>query len=119
MSVKLFLYIVAFLFCMIVYFFPSLVANQSRHRARASITIINFFFGWTFIGWVICLAWAYSGNEERDDIQDDEDDDELESIKARLAEAEARLAARELESPTIHRGSVATSPSTQPPDSQN
>jgi hypothetical protein len=43
---------------LLVYMIPFIVAAQRRHPQRASIGIVNFFLGWTLIGWVGSLAWA-------------------------------------------------------------
>ena len=39
---------------------PTFVAYNRNHKAFYSIFTINLFLGWTFIGWVICLAWSLS-----------------------------------------------------------
>jgi hypothetical protein len=49
---------VEFLLLAIVYFLPALVAHKKRQAN--SIAIANFFFGWTVIGWIVCLVWAAS-----------------------------------------------------------
>src|ERR1700746_582342 len=41
-----------------VYFAPALVAFFRRQQNRWFILVLNFLFGWTIVGWVICLAWA-------------------------------------------------------------
>jgi hypothetical protein len=41
-----------------LYFLPFIIAASRRHPQSAPIFIINFFFGWTFIGWVVALAWS-------------------------------------------------------------
>jgi hypothetical protein len=41
-----------------------MVAKRRNHRSRGSILIVNIFLGWTFIGWVVALAWACGGNTE-------------------------------------------------------
>jgi hypothetical protein len=41
---------------------PSVVARLRNHKNTNSICIINLFFGWTILGWVICLAWSASSN---------------------------------------------------------
>jgi Superinfection immunity protein len=43
-----------------LYFLPFIIAASRRHPQSAPIFIINFFFGWTFIGWVVALAWSVS-----------------------------------------------------------
>lgn len=49
--------------CVVVflcYMFPAIVAALRQHQQLNSITIVNFFLGWTFVGWVVSLAWAAS-----------------------------------------------------------
>jgi len=46
-----------------VYFFPALVG---RHKRNASaILVLNLFLGWTFVGWVVALVWAFTVEEKR------------------------------------------------------
>lgn len=45
---------------LMIYFIPAIVAQMRRHRNKDPIIIINLFLGWTFLGWVIALAWAYT-----------------------------------------------------------
>jgi hypothetical protein len=49
------------------YFLPAIVAWRRGHPQQNPIFIINLFFGWTLIGWVVCLAWSVSAvkKEER------------------------------------------------------
>lgn len=44
----------------IVYFLPIMIASTRKHHNVVSISIVNVFLGWTMLGWVICLAWAFS-----------------------------------------------------------
>jgi hypothetical protein len=37
---------------LIFYFLPTLIAIFRNHHQWGAITVINLFFGWTFIGWV-------------------------------------------------------------------
>lgn len=59
-SIFLFLFMIACVFC--CYFFPWLIASDKH--SRSSIFVVNLFFGWTLIGWVVCLAWAVSKPRE-------------------------------------------------------
>jgi hypothetical protein len=43
----------------LVYFFPTLVARASHHHNVGAIFVLNLFLGWTFLGWVIALVWAF------------------------------------------------------------
>lgn len=40
------------------YFLPSIIAVRRHKKSAGSIIVINFVFGWTFLGWIICLAWS-------------------------------------------------------------
>lgn len=52
--------IVFFAGAFVLYFCPSLVANRRKHPNETAIIILNFLLGWTVIGWVVSLVWAYS-----------------------------------------------------------
>jgi Superinfection immunity protein len=41
-----------------IYFAPVLIAFFRRQQNRWLILALNFLFGWTIVGWIICLAWA-------------------------------------------------------------
>ena len=43
----------------LLYFLPSIIAFLKGHKNRVPILILNFLLGWTFIGWVISLVWAF------------------------------------------------------------
>jgi len=47
------------------YFIPYFAAKRIRHKNITIIFIVDLFFGWTIIGWIICLAWAFSGAEKK------------------------------------------------------
>ncbi len=47
-----------------VYFAPSIFATRREHPNSLPIIIVNVFFGWTLIGWVVALAWAASSFEK-------------------------------------------------------
>jgi hypothetical protein len=56
------------LFLMILfipYWIPTIIAFVRKHPSRGGILALNFFFGWTFVGWVVSLAWALSDNSVR------------------------------------------------------
>jgi hypothetical protein len=46
--------------CLILYFLPTIVAAMRSHPSAGGIFAVNFFLGWTFIGWILCLVWAAS-----------------------------------------------------------
>ncbi len=43
-----------------VYMFPAIVGWEREHPNQVSIALLNFFLGWTFLGWVASIVWAYS-----------------------------------------------------------
>ncbi len=43
----------------VFYFLPSIVALVRGKRDTLSICLLNFFLGWTLIGWIIALVWAF------------------------------------------------------------
>jgi hypothetical protein len=45
-------------FGFVMYFLPSIIALARNKRDIAAIVLLNFFLGWTAIGWVIALVWA-------------------------------------------------------------
>ena len=47
-----------FLIVLFLYFIPSLIAGIRRKKNTTAITVLNAFFGWTFVGWVVALIWA-------------------------------------------------------------
>lgn len=43
---------------LIFYFLPAIVAIARSHHNALAIFILNLLLGWTFLGWVVALAWA-------------------------------------------------------------
>ena len=52
------LFLPIFGFGFVLYFLPALIAFARSKRDAMSILVLNFFLGWTAIGWVIALVWA-------------------------------------------------------------
>ena len=55
----------ALMLAAVIYFLPSIVARHRRHRNLEAIKFVNFFLGWTLIGWVGVFAWALLNQETR------------------------------------------------------
>jgi hypothetical protein len=47
-----------FSFWFVMYFLPSIVALIRSKRDTLAIFLLNFFLGWSVIGWIIALVWA-------------------------------------------------------------
>jgi hypothetical protein len=45
-------------FGFVMYFLPSIIAFARSKRDTTAILMLNFFLGWTMIGWVVALVWA-------------------------------------------------------------
>jgi len=46
----------------VVYLMPTIVAFLRHHKNLIPILIVDVFFGWTFVGWVLSLAWSFSAD---------------------------------------------------------
>lgn len=53
--------IILFAVCIFLYFIPTWIAWNKRNAD--SVAVVNLFFGWTFIGWVIALAMACNNDK--------------------------------------------------------
>jgi hypothetical protein len=42
-----------------LYFVPFMIAAARDHDAYIAVLIANALIGWTGIGWLACLAWAF------------------------------------------------------------
>jgi hypothetical protein len=56
MSVLLLLIVIGFF-----YFLPALVASHRKNPNATAIFVLNLLLGWSVIGWVIALVWAFTG----------------------------------------------------------
>jgi hypothetical protein len=41
-----------------MYWLPTLVAIIRQTHVALGVAVVNFFLGWTVIGWIIALVWA-------------------------------------------------------------
>ena len=51
---------------LVLYFAPTIVAFWRRHRSAGAIALLNIFFGWTIIGWIVTLFWSQTAVDEYD-----------------------------------------------------
>lgn len=47
------------IFVILIYFVPTFVAFRRRHPQIMAIVVLNLFLGWTFLGWLGALVWAF------------------------------------------------------------
>jgi hypothetical protein len=43
---------------LVLYFVPAITGYWNRKKNSSAILTLNFFLGWTVIGWVVALTWA-------------------------------------------------------------
>lgn len=55
--------IVAGFIGLIIDFLPSIIAFKKKHNSKWAIFVLNFFTGWTIIGWIACFIWAFNDNK--------------------------------------------------------
>ena len=55
------------LILIIPYFAPAIVAFARGHQQKWAILALDFFLGWTMLGWVGALVWALTHVERPDD----------------------------------------------------
>lgn len=48
------------LFVFPLYFLPAIIAKTRKNANTTGIFILNLFLGWTFLGWIVALIWAFS-----------------------------------------------------------
>jgi len=41
-----------------MYFLPTIIAFARSKRDTGAILLLNFFLGWSVIGWIVALVWA-------------------------------------------------------------
>ena len=74
-------FVLAVIALVLFYFFPALVASGRGHHNSTAIAVLNFFLGWTFVGWVVALVWACTDPRRRGRVEDsDEEDDDVDKI---------------------------------------
>ena len=49
----------------LLYFAPSIVAHNWKHRNTTAIVVLNVFAGWTVVGWIVALVWACTVDRQR------------------------------------------------------
>ena len=50
--------LVLFLFLTAMYWLPTIIAVVRKSPSAMAVAALNFFLGWTVIGWVIALVWS-------------------------------------------------------------
>lgn len=53
------LFIILGFFGLLLYFLPAILAWNWGRRNATAILVLNIFLGWTLVGWVGALVWAF------------------------------------------------------------
>lgn len=57
-------------FATLLYFLPTVIAIVFRHESDASgIFLVNFFLGWTIVGWWVALIWALASKGSSNEVR--------------------------------------------------
>jgi len=55
---------VTIIFLVGLYFLPTIIAATRHKQNTLAIGALNFFLGWSFIGWIVALIWALSADPQ-------------------------------------------------------
>lgn len=44
---------------LVIYFLPTVIANSRRNPKSNAIFLVNLLTGWTMLGWIAVLIWAF------------------------------------------------------------
>jgi len=69
----------------LIYFLPSLI-SYGIHRNYVSIFILNLFLGWTILGWIFALIWAYNKDKKETIVIEDKKSNTITSELKELKE---------------------------------
>ncbi|MCW8797467.1 MAG: superinfection immunity protein [Prosthecochloris sp.] len=48
---------------MATYFLPTIIGFLRKQNNKTAILVLNLFLGWTFLGWVVSLVWAFKKSD--------------------------------------------------------
>ncbi|TPN82471.1 superinfection immunity protein [Aquimarina algicola] len=74
--------IILFVVGFICYFIPSIIAIFRGKSNTIAIIALNFFLGWSLIGWVVSLVWSLSKDQpaQRIVVQQQKQDDTIDKL---------------------------------------
>ncbi|MGS2761175.1 superinfection immunity protein [Sinomicrobium sp. M5D2P9] len=62
------IFIVLIILGCVFYFLPTIIAILSGKNNAVAIGALNFFLGWTLLGWVVSLVWSLSSESKNQRI---------------------------------------------------
>ena len=61
-----FVWTISIIFGIAIFLLPTIVAIARHKRNTTAILTLNLLLGWTFIGWIIALVWAFAVEREKE-----------------------------------------------------
>ena len=55
-----FVWIISVLFALVVFLLPTIIAVFRHKKNITAILVLNLLGGWTVVGWIIALVWAFA-----------------------------------------------------------
>ena len=59
-----FVWIVGFTISITVFMLPTIVAALKHKKTIKPILVLNILGGWTVIGWIVALVWAFAPDNQ-------------------------------------------------------
>ncbi|STY91640.1 superinfection immunity protein [Leclercia adecarboxylata] len=53
-------HIIILVFGLVIYLLPGVIASSRMHKNSTAIWVLNIVLGWSFLGWVAALVWAFT-----------------------------------------------------------
>lgn len=53
------------LVAVLVYLAPSILAQRYQHPKQPQILMLNIALGWTIVGWIVALIWAFKARPQQ------------------------------------------------------
>lgn len=68
----------------VIYFLPCIIGGiRDKVHGGFGIFLLNLFFGWTLVGWLLAFVWASSGKTRREQRAEDQRHRELMAVLQR------------------------------------
>ena len=61
-----FVWIISIIFGLSIFMLPTIVAIVGHKKRNTAILVLNLLGGWTIIGWVVALVWAFAAERQKD-----------------------------------------------------
>jgi len=52
---------------LLLYFLPAIIGSKRQVNNSGWLFVVNLLFGWSGLGWIVCLLWAVCGQTQAQD----------------------------------------------------